>query len=103
MLAGTYTLTSTERRRFNLDCTAWLDSTENVLSATAGVEPTTNPEFFVQSIYIRGRERVVFLTAGGVDGNTYTVTFNVVTSDGQVRDTCVRYVVRDQCGGAQSL
>lgn len=103
MLAGTFTLTSSERRRFNLDCTAWLDDTEHVSSAEVTVEPATDPAFFISTIYVRGRERVVFITTGGVDDKDYVATFNIVTSDGQVRDTCVRFLVRDACGGTEPL
>lgn len=103
MLAATYTVVSTESRRFNLDCRPWLDETETVFSARAEVEPATDPEFFVTSIYVRQGERVVYLTAGGKDQEDYKVTFHVGTSDGQVRTTCVLYRVRDECRGAAPL
>ena len=109
MLAATFTVSSDETRRFNLDCRPWLEQDEVITGADVEVTPVTEPLFYVPTTFksvTPGEEpayfnRLVFFTAGGKAGEVYNVEFIVATDQGQRRAACVRYIVTDGCGVSQ--
>ena len=97
MLAATYNIRAGEIRRWNLDCRGWLDEGISVVDGSVTVSPGTDPELFITTTFVQGGERIVYSTAGGKDGESYLADISATLSDGQVRSTCVRYNVGDQC------
>ena len=105
MLAATFHVTPETARRFNWDCRGWLEQDEEVLSAEVTVAPTTDPLFYIPTTFrsVTPDEepayfnRLVFFASGGKPGETYDVEFLIITSHGQRRPACVRFIVREGC------
>lgn len=95
-----YTQTPDETKRYSIEYADWLDTNENLASATFEVTPTTSPAFVVQSSQIVAGEnsslsQLRFFVAGGVAGTLYTVTVTAVTSGGQTKQDTVLFAIRD--------
>lgn len=96
MKLGTYTKTPDERKRYSLDYTDWLDSTEIVNGVTFVVSPITGSPLQVDanSIDPEGKQ-VVFFVNYGEDGVTYTVDVRITTSGGQTKEDQINFLVKD--------
>lgn len=96
MRLAKFSKTPDERKRYTVDYTDWLETSETVASATYAVREATTPALVVdaQSI-LSGNKKVSFYVSGGDDGETYNVEVKITTSTGQVKEDVVIFAVRD--------
>lgn len=95
MALGKYFKTPSDRKRYTIDYSDWLDVGELVESVTFGVTPVDAPPLVVDGVSIDpGKRSIVFYASGGVEGGAYTVSPTMVSSGGQVREDAIKYFVR---------
>ena len=91
MILGTFSKQPVEVLDYDIDCSEWLVSDDELTSATAVVEPVgvTADSVLVSS------PRVKVWLSGGTNGATYKVTVTITTDDGRVKQVEFRVRVRD--------
>lgn len=94
MKIGKFTKTPTERKRYQIDYTNWLDTGETVATRAFTVEPTGSLVVDA-SLILTGNKAVSFFVNGGDDGETYKVVVTITTSGGQTKEDLVYFSVRD--------
>lgn len=98
MKLGTFTKSPVERKRYAVDYTDWLENTETLSSATFSIAPNADPaslEINEHVIDAAGKLLTIFVNAG-VTGVSYIATVQVETSDGQIKEDQIVFVVRNQ-------
>lgn len=92
---GKYFKSPTERKRYSIDYSDWLDSGELVSTVTFEVTPNDAGAVFIDGDSVNpGNQVVTFYNNGGVTGVTYKATVTMVTSAGQDRVDTIQYTVR---------
>lgn len=88
--------TPAERKRYMLDYSDWLDTSETLSTAIFTVTPTdaTPIEVDAYSISSSGTELVFFVNYG-TDAVTYTVDVKITTSGGQTKEDQILFLVRE--------
>lgn len=96
MKLAKYVKQSTERKRYVVDYTDWLDTGETLTLASLAVSPATTPPLVVDASAIgTDNKTVVYFVNGGLDGRTYTITLTATTSVGQVKEDEITFSIRD--------
>lgn len=97
MKLGTFRKTPVERKRYLLDYTDWLDTTETVLTKTFTVSPSTgvDPMQAEGDAIVVGGKQVSFFASHGDSGTTYTVDVVITTSAGQTKEDQLSFIVKD--------
>jgi hypothetical protein len=99
MLIGRVNITSTARRTFGVGF-PWLQDTEKVIGVSVDITPDDG-KFTTYNIAVNNTgDRVSYQVSGNgvaTDGDEYTATITVQTSEQQVNDDCVIYTI--SCGG----
>lgn len=95
-----YTQSPSEVKRYSIEYSDWLDTGENLGSATFAVTPVTDPAFVVQSSQIVAGDtgalsQLRFFVAGGVVNTSYSIVVTAETSGGQTKQDTVLFVLRD--------
>lgn len=94
MLLGKYSKRPTERKRYNVDYSVWLDEDELIEDVTVTVTPTTDPEFDVDEYHLVDGKFMVFYVSGGTSGTVYDVELKAVTTKGDIEVNNISYSVR---------
>lgn len=96
MRLGKFSKSPDERKRYTVDYTDWLDTSEIVSLGQYVVRQSTTPPLVVdaQSI-LTGNKKISFYVSGGKDQETYDVEVKITTSTGQVKEDVVSFLVRD--------
>ncbi len=93
--------TPSDRKRYSVDYTDWLDTGELVVSAAIVVDPPAGT-LLVDGVVVSGDGKsVVFFLSDGDDGETYRALITVQTSGGQSKEDFVTVLVRDPQGVVQ--
>lgn len=93
-----YVKAATDRKRYQIDYTDWLDTGESVLSVDFTVDGTaTIPPLVVDDIEVLPSGLgVQYYVSGGVDGVTYRVLANLTTTTGpQIRLDEILITIRE--------
>lgn len=94
MRLGKFNKTPAERKRYTIDYTDWLDTSETVASVVYTITPSNTLVVDAQSI-LAGNKKISFYISGGNDFETYNVEVKITTSTGQVKEDVVVFAVRD--------
>lgn len=96
MRLGKFSKTPDERKRYTVDYTDWLDTSETVSQAAYAVRQATSSPLVIdaQSI-LTGNKKISFYVSGGNDQETYDLEVKVTTSTGQIKEDVVSFLVRD--------
>lgn len=93
MLLGSFTKRPSERKRYNVDYSIWLDDDEVLDEVTFEVTPATDPAFSVDEYHIANDRIVIFYVSGGEPTTTYEVVLTAKTSKGDIEVNSVSYSV----------
>jgi hypothetical protein len=97
MRLGRFSKTPSERKRYAIDYSQWLDTGETVVTYTftaTPVDATTTFTVDASSLSASGTT-LVFFVSGGANNSQYTVDVKATTSGGQVKEDTVLFTVRD--------
>lgn len=84
-----------ERKRYSLDYTDWLDTGETVTGITFSVSPTTTTTLAIDAYTISTDGlSVAFFANYGDTGSTYTVDVLTTTSGGQIKEDQIVFQVK---------
>lgn len=85
-----------EKKRYGIDYTKWLDTSETVVNVSLS---KTGPDsvFVVNggSISPNGK-RIIFFAQGGTSGKQYNAYVTITTSIGQIREDTIPFIVQSQ-------
>jgi hypothetical protein len=101
-LSARFTQGPKEVKRYLLDYTLFLVTGESVVSiaqsvSNLGMPPQGSPPLVVSTIVLGpGGLQALYLISGGVDGQSYEVTFLATTSVGQVLEDVVQYDIAEK-------
>jgi hypothetical protein len=85
-----------EKKRYGIDYTKWLDSSETVVSIALSKTGPDNT-FIVDSGAVSPTgKRIIFFARGGTTGKQYNAYVTVTTSLGQIREDIIPFVVQSQ-------
>lgn len=86
----------TERKRYTIDYTDWLDTGETVTQVAFTVSPSTTSTLQIDaySIAANGLSVVFFANFGDLN-KVYTVDVRVTTSGGQIKEDEILFTVRN--------
>jgi hypothetical protein len=95
MRIGKFRKDPTDRKRYIIDYTDWLNETETISTVTA-TGNVVDDNFFVDGYIVNtGGKEVIFYVSGGLSGKEYDVTIKITTSLQQIKEDYVTYVVTD--------
>ena len=96
MKLGRFIKTPSERKRYAIDYSEWLDTGETVSTYVFTVTPSTaTVPFAVDSSSLASSGKVlVFFVSGGDANDQYTVDVKATTSGGQIKEDTVLFSVR---------
>jgi hypothetical protein len=92
MRLGKFVKAPNERKRYSIDYDDWLDTGETISSVVFTVDPAD--ELAIASSSISSRSLAMFIE-GGDANQTYSVTVQITTSLGQIKEDTVTFAVRD--------
>jgi hypothetical protein len=91
---GKFTQTPTERKRYSVDYSPWLDLGETVASVVFAPEQVTAPPLVTDGVQASSDHlSVVFYVSGGLDGQVYRLLITATTSVGQIKEDFVTFSV----------
>lgn len=94
---GKYFLSPTERKRYSIDYSDWLDQAELVADpVTFEVTPSTGNPVVVDGYSLNPNGTSIVFYATGGDPGAFKVSVNMATTGGQVRVDTVQYTVKAQ-------
>jgi hypothetical protein len=97
MKLARFTKASTERKRYSIDYSEWLDTDETITAVAFLPSPLSTGGLEVDAYTISTpATSVVFFANAGIDGTTYTLDVTITTSGGQIKEDQILYSVRDQ-------
>jgi hypothetical protein len=95
MNIGKFFKAPSERKRYSIDYTDWLDTGEQLTAVTFGVTPIDANPVVINGIAIEtGNKSVVFYALGGIDGKSYKAIVSATTSGGQAKEDTVQYTIK---------
>lgn len=103
---GRFRLQPNERKRYSIGYDDWLADGETILNAVIVIAPVTVPplELFASTAYIDPDGKgIFFLVEGGLDGSTYEATVTVTTSDQQIKEDEIVFIVEEQTYAEMSV
>lgn len=96
MKLARFTKQPSERKRYAVAYSEWLDTGETISSVAFSVTPTTSPALVVDASSLSdGNKTVVLFVNGGTNSTTYTVTITITTSGGQTKEDEIVFSVRE--------
>lgn len=97
MKLGKHVKGPTERKRYRIDYSQWLDTNEIISSANFEVAPITDNMLVIDDSSIATPPTaVVFFANSGKEGAVYTLDVTIVTDGGQVKNDSIIFSIRDQ-------
>lgn len=97
MPAARYVKAPAEKKRYQLDYSDWLDTSEQVSGAVFSVDKVTAPPLVVDGVQVMPNGTgVQYYISGGVDGAAYNVIVTMTTTVGpQVKEDDIFVSVRE--------
>lgn len=95
---GKYVKQPTERKRYQINYSNWLDTGEGVSVVAFSVDKVTTPPLVVDDVMnTPDGKGVQYYVSGGVNGTQYVVTAELTTTTGpQVKEDEIYFSVREQ-------
>ena len=93
MRLGKFRKTPAERKRYTVDYTDWLDTSETVTAVNYTITPS-GMVVDAQAI-LTGNKKISFYVSGGNNEETYNIDVKATTSSGQIKEDVVSFFVRD--------
>lgn len=92
-----YVKSGTERKRYSIEYSDWLDTGETLASVTFSVlNNTVATPLVIDDVMIDPSVTLVqYYSSGGADNVNYEVLATAVTSDGQTKEATILFAVRD--------
>lgn len=85
-----------ERKRYRIDYSEWLDTSEQIDTVSFSVLPITDNPLNIDAFEIApGNQDVVFFASAGLAGTNYTVYVTVHTNGGQTKEDTILFALRD--------
>ena len=95
MTLGKYTQTPTERKRYLVDFTEWLDTGETVVGFSSSSTPADATPAIIDNFVIAGNGLSVSIyVSGGILGTNYRIDTLATTSGGQVKEGTILFSIR---------
>lgn len=95
MKLANFVKTPSERKRYTIDYSDWLDTGETISAVTFAVTPSTTNTLQIDAYQIANpATSVVFFANFGDAGKQYTVDVKVTTSGGQTKEDTILFTVR---------
>ena len=95
MRLAKFTKQPSERKRYVVNYSDWLDTSETLLDVAFVVEPTTASPLVVDASALSTDSKAVSMFVnGGLNATTYTITLTATTSGGQVKEDEVVFTIR---------
>ena len=96
MKLARFTKQPSERKRYTIDYSDWLDTSETISTVAFVPSPIATGGLVVDAYSIATpATSVVFFANFGVSGTTYTVTVTITTSGGQIKEDEILFAVRE--------
>ena len=96
MKLARFTKQPSERKRYTIDYSDWLDTGETISTVAFVPSPVATGGLEIDAFSIATpATAVVFFANYGVSGTTYTVTVTITTSGGQIKEDEVLFSVRE--------
>lgn len=94
---GKYLKSQTERKRYQIDYTDWLDIGEAVFGVvfTFANQTATFPLVVDGVMVLPSLLGVQYYISGGLDGTTYEILATLTTTQGQVREDGIIVTIRE--------
>jgi hypothetical protein len=97
MKLARFTKGPTERKRYSIDYSDWLDTGETISAVVFAPSPLVAGGLEVDAFTISTpATSVVFFANAGINGTTYTLDVTITTSGGQIKEDQILFSVRDQ-------
>ena len=95
MRLGKFTKTPDEAKRYEIDYSDWLDTSEYVSSIVfATISTNTGTINCIADAISPSATSVSFFASGGTDGQTYEVRTTMTTSANQIKQDTILFAVR---------
>lgn len=94
MKIGSFSKTPIERKRYAIDYSDWLGTTESITGATFAATPSTGIPIVVDASTFSGGKILVFFVSFGDTGVTYTLDVRITTDQGQTKEDQLIFKVR---------
>ena len=95
MTLGKYTQTPTERKRYSIDFSQWLDIGETVTNFSSSSTPVDASPVVIDNFIVAGNGlSVTVYVSGGILGSNYRVDTLATTSGGQVKEGVILFSIR---------
>lgn len=95
MRLAKFTKQPSERKRYVVNYTDWLDTGETLTDVTFSVSPTTTSPLLVDASALSTDNRSVSLfVSGGLHAQNYEVTMVATTSGGQIKEDELFFSIR---------
>ncbi len=97
MSLGRFLKTPTEVKRYVVDYSSWLDTTEKLDSASFVIDPVDAVDGLTVLAHLidTSGKLLSYYVSGGNDTETYNLIITVTTQSSQVKQDLVVYIVRD--------
>lgn len=96
MKLARFTKAPGERKRYTIDYSDWLDTSETISTVTFLPSPIQTGGLEVDAYTIATpATSVVFFANLGIDGTTYTLNVTITTSGGQTKEDQILFSVRE--------
>lgn len=89
-----------ETKRYSIEYSDWLDTSESINTVSFEITPTTSPALSIVSSHIvtgdtGSATQVRFFVTGGVAKTGYKVVVDIATTGGQEKQDTVLFEIRD--------
>lgn len=98
MIIARYTQGDGETKIYEIDYSEWLTPGETLTSSNAVPDLVTTPPLLTSTTLTLSITSVNLTVSGGLADSDYIVKVTVSTSNGQIKEDCVEFSVRDACG-----
>lgn len=96
MRLGKFQKTPDEVKKYSIEYHHWLDQGEYLASISLSpVDPTDDEMSFVLDTLGANDTKITFFASNGVAGKTYEISATATTTQGQVKQDVILFVIRD--------
>jgi hypothetical protein len=92
-----YVKDPTDNKKYSVDYDDWLEAAETISDWEFSISPVSagTPLVVTNDATLAGDRSLEFFVGGGVANVTYGILLTITTSEGQIRQDRLVYVVRD--------
>jgi hypothetical protein len=93
MSIGKFIKSPAERKRYTIDYSNWLDTTETVASVTYAVTPVEAGGLVVDSSSVTPTTGIFYISLGNLS-SAYTITATMTSSANQIKQDTIAVIIR---------